>query len=390
MASVVLNIGEARRLVLQAQGLLKQEPFGRGKAATLKAIEQLGYIQIDAISVIERAHHHALWTRVQNYKKSFLDELIAKDKKVFEYWSHAVSFLPMKNLCYYRWRMQHIQGQKKHWYDVDNGSKMHVLSRLENEGPLFARDFEAATRSKGDMWNYSPAKQALHELFMEGKVMAVRHNFQRKYDISERALPANANVQCPDDTEVACFFIKSYLQAQGLGTARQITYQQTELRDIVNSGIEYMLASGMITKVKIKRSDTVSYYALTKNLDSIPVRASKYARFLSPFDNVAIQRDRLSGLFDFDYQTEIYYAKDKRKYGYFSMPILYGSEFIGRIDPKADRVNNVLIINNLQIDHHIRITEQLKEALVRAAWDFAKFNKCNEISLLNSNIKVDI
>jgi uncharacterized protein YcaQ len=220
--------------------------------------------------------------------------------------------------------------------------------------------------------------------------MAVRHNFQRKYDISERVLPANVNAQCPDDTEVACFFIESYLQAQGLGTVRQITYQQTELRDIVNNGIEYMLAHNTITKVNIMRSDAVSYYALTGNLDSIPSRASKHVRFLSPFDNVAIQRDRLSGLFDFDYQTEIYYAKDKRKYGYFSMPILYGSEFIGRIDPKADRVNNVLLINNLQIDDHIRITEQLKKTLVRSAWDFAKFNKCNEIRLLNSNIKVDI
>ena len=155
-------IPRLRRIALDCQGLLRTEAFGRGRAATLRAIEQLGYIQIDTISVVERAHHHVLWSRVPNYRADFLDRLM-QDRQIFEYWFHAAAWLPMRDYRYALPRMEQMNGDRSWFPSSDPKLLRDILRRIETEGPQRARDFEDTRRSGSGWWDWKPAKQALEQ-----------------------------------------------------------------------------------------------------------------------------------------------------------------------------------------------------------------------------------
>ena len=184
--------------MLLSQKLPPGKQTGSAAAATLSAIEHLGYIQIDTISAIERAHHHTLWNRNPRYKPSHLDQLLA-DKKVFEYWSHAASYLPMRDYRYSLPRKQAIKnGEQNHWYERDERLMKSILQRIDSEGPLMARDFENKGKKSGE-WSSKPAKRALENLFMQGDLMVPYHrvNFQKVYHLTERVLPKTRTPPCP-------------------------------------------------------------------------------------------------------------------------------------------------------------------------------------------------
>ena len=362
---------------MHQQGLLTAKPkFGRGKNAVLKAIEHLGYVQIDAISVIQRAHHHTLWSRVPGYKTKQLLDLLAKDRQIYEYWSHAASFLPMKHFRFSLPVMHAIQSQGKHWYQVDADFVGAVLKRIESEGPLYARDFETPQLEPGIMWNWKPAKKALHELFMQGKItIRSREGFQRLYEITERFVPRHIDTTVPTFEEYLWFCVCQNIQAQGLSTIPEIRYQRTFSNQQLTALVQAKLETGELIPLKIGGNRN-SYYTLPEVLDQLPLRSSNQVHLLSPFDNTVIQRKRLKDIFGFDYQTEIYYPVHKRVYGYFSMPILYGTTFIGRMDPKAHRQQKVLEIRNLALEEGVQITDGLIAKLQQKLQEFADFNEC--------------
>jgi len=158
-----------RRIALNQQGLLRAESFGRGKRAVLRAIERLGYVQIDTISVVERAHHHVLWTRVPNYSPRHLEQLVS-ERKLFEYWYHAAAFLPMADYRFSLPRMRQLNGERNWYKNGDRKLMLEILARIEVEGPLRARNFEDARTSNSGWWDWKPAKQALEQLFMQGEL----------------------------------------------------------------------------------------------------------------------------------------------------------------------------------------------------------------------------
>ena len=375
----------ARKLALAQQGLLSAKPkFGRGKKAALKAIEHLGYVQIDAISVIQRAHHHTLWSRVPGYHPDFLNKLLAKDRSIFEYWSHAAAFLPMKDYRYSQHVMQALSDKSKHWYQVEKHFKQQVLEKIKNEGPLYARDFETPQTKPAGMWDWKPAKKALHELFMDGSIVVrSRDGFQRLYDIPERFIPGYSQVTMPDIDEYIWHRCQKAIQAHGLSTISEIRYQRHITGKQVLSVLQHKIDEGLVIPVKIEDSSK-EYYTFPEYLNNIPERVVKQLHFLSPFDNAVIQRKRVKELFDFDYQTEIYYPVDKRKYGYFSLPVLYGTEFIGRIDPKAFREKKLLEIRNLCLEPTVKISDQLIHAIKSKLTNFATFNHCDRFIVTKS------
>ncbi len=184
--------------MLSAQGL-NGSAFGKKKEGTLNAIEHLGYIQIDTISVVERAHHHTIWTRVNDYKKNYLEELI-EDKTVFEYWSHAAAFLPMRDYRFSLYRKNLFATGARKWYDNKKITRF-VYDRIAAEGPLQSKDFEEQKKKAG-WWEWKESKRALEQLFMEGKLMvAKRQGFQKVYDIDERVLTARVNDKIPSEKE---------------------------------------------------------------------------------------------------------------------------------------------------------------------------------------------
>lgn len=213
---VSLSPAEARKLVLNCQRVLQKSRKGRAIDATMSAFSHLGYIQIDTISVVARAHHHTLWARNPRYQLSHLDKLLA-DRKIFEYWSHAAAYLPMEDYRYALPRMQLEKQSKGHWHVKNARLMKQVLKRITDEGPLGSRDFED-TGGKRAVWERKPAKYALEQLFMEGAVMTTaRQGFQKLYDLTERVLPEGLDTSVPSKSEYSKFLVRRFLRANGLG-----------------------------------------------------------------------------------------------------------------------------------------------------------------------------
>lgn len=297
-----LSLPEAQKLVLLSQQVFANKPTGTAKSSTLSAIEHLGYIQIDTISVIERAHHHTLWNRNPRYQASQLDQLVA-ERKVFEYWSHAAAYLPMRD---YRFSLPRkrafASGELAHWYDRDEGLIQLVLARISAEGPLMAKDFDSIGKQAGE-WKAKPAKKALEYLFMQGDLMiSERVNFHKVYDLTERVLPKGTDTTTPDGEAYARFLITQYLRANGLGQVAEMCYLRKGMKRQMTTALAEMVATGEVVSLTAAGQD---YYALPASLDllSRPIPRRR-VRILSPFDNLVIQRKRMKDLFGFDYLIE--------------------------------------------------------------------------------------
>ncbi|MDQ2180518.1 winged helix-turn-helix domain-containing protein [Marinifilum sp. D714] len=374
-----LSPDQARKLVLLSQKLPPVNTKGRAIQNTLHAIEHLGYIQIDTISVVQRAHHHTLWARNPKYQASHLDQLLA-DKKVFEYWSHAAAYLPMRDFRFSLIRKHAIaSGAQNHWYEKDEKLMKAIMKRIELEGPLMAKDFENTDKRRRD-WSSKPAKRALENLFMQGDLMIPgRNNFHKIYDLTERVIPNDINTSAPTEEEYVRFLIVRYLEANGLGLASEMVYLLKNTKSLVEKYLKEMHISGELLNIKVGE---MNYYALPNALDLLnkPLSRSKL-KILSPFDNLLIQRKRMQAIFDFDYQIECYVPEAKRKFGYFSLPILWDGKLVARMDCKADRKTSVLHVNHLALETNLKKTDAFSEALSKELKAFMSFNDCNQIEI---------
>jgi uncharacterized protein YcaQ len=374
-----LSIQQARKLVLLSQRLPPAKPAGSAIAATLSAIEHLGYIQIDTISVIQRAHHHTLWNRNPRYLTSHLNQLIA-NKQVFEYWSHAAAFLPMRDYRYSLPRKLAIaSGNQNHWYERDKRLMKSVLGRIAAKGPLMAKDFEHTGKKSGD-WKSKPAKRALEYLFMQGELMVpYRVNFHKVYDLTERVLPEDTDTTQPDPKEYARFLIIRYLQANGLGQSAEIAYLLKNTKPLVSATLQEMVLNRELLQISAGGN---SYYALPASLEllSKPLARSKL-KILSPFDNLLIQRKRMQALFGFDYLVECYVPETKRQYGYFSLPVLWDGKLVARMDCKAERKKSLLHIHHLALEPGLVKTDAFALALHKELVSFMQFNNCSHLQL---------
>lgn len=378
-----LSIQQAKKLVLLSQKLPPAKQASSALNATLSAIEHLGYIQIDTISAIERAHHHTLWNRNPRYKTEHLDELL-DSRQMFEYWSHAAAYLPMKDYRFSLPRKLAIKdGLLDHWYHRDEALMEMVLKRIENEGPLLARDFSGKGNSSA-FWAPKPAKQALENLFLQGRLMVARRkNFQKVYDLTERVIPQDTDTSMPSPSEQSRHLITRFLQANGLGRAAEMAYLRPGTKRAVSAMLEEMASNNELLRIRVG-ADT--YYALPDSMDllSKPLSRSKL-NILSPFDNLLIQRKRMKTLFNFDYQIECYLPAAKRRYGYFSLPILWDAQLVARMDCKADRKTSVLHINHLTLEPGLTKTDAFANALYKELTSFQQFNSCFSIQLHKSN-----
>ena len=374
-----LSIPQARKLILLSQRVPPAKQAGSAITATLSAIEHLGYIQIDTISAIQRAHHHTLWNRNPRYLSSHLDHLLA-DTQIFEYWSHAASYLPMRDFRYSLPRKQAIaKGDQIHWYERDKHLMNSVLKRIATEGPLMAKDFEHPGK-KSSEWASKPAKRALEYLFMQGDLMIpYRLNFHKVYDLTERVLPSDPNISVPNPEEYARFLITRYLQANGLGQPGEIAYLLKNTKALISATLQEMFSNGELILISVGGN---SYYALPSSQELLnkPL-ARKKLKILSPFDNLLIQRKRIQALFDFDYQIECYVPGPKRKYGYFSLPVLWDGKLVARMDCKAERKKSLLHIYHLALEPGRIKTDAFATALGKELQHFMKFNECKRLCI---------
>ncbi|MCH7335505.1 crosslink repair DNA glycosylase YcaQ family protein [Acinetobacter sp. NIPH 2699] len=368
-----------RHITLEAQGLNQKRPFGSGKAAVLSTLQQLGYVQIDTLSVVARAHHHTFWTRIADYQPQWLDQLVA-ERQIFEYWFHAASYLPMQDFRYALPKMLSIKNGESRYYKADIQVMRNVYDKIRIDGPQKARDFESLSKNNSSWWNWKPTKIALEQLFMQGDLMiCARNGIEKVYDLSERVLPSTTNTTPPTALEYAKYLVKTYLRAYGYTSIKQITHLKKGqlLRQNVEKILSQMLEDKIIQKLQIHELQTI--YVLTDLFEKTYNTDHLSLSLLSPFDNSIIHRERVKACFDFDFRLECYTPQEKRKYGYFCLPILFGDVFVGRVDCKAHRKSGQfelihLHIENTQIDMALWLTPFLN-TLHR----FARFNQCESI-----------
>ncbi len=254
-----------------------------------------------------------------------------------------------------------------------------VLKRIENEGPLMAKDFDTKVKRMGE-WQTRPIKQALENLFMQGELMIpYRVNFHKVYDLSERVLPDNIDTSIPGPEEHARFLITRYLLANGLGTASEMSYLLKNTKGPVISMLQEMLLSGELLQCSAGEN---LYYVLPESLRLLgkPL-ARKKVKILSPFDNLLIQRKRTLELFGFDYQLECYVPAPKRKFGYFVLPVLWDGKLVARMDCKADRKNAHMHIQHLALEPGLKKREAFALALGKELGPFLQFNECSSLSI---------
>jgi len=374
-----LSPAEARKIVLLSQGVLSSSRKGRAIDATLQAVEHLGYIQIDTISVIARAHHHTLWNRCQRYQPNHLEKLVAQ-RSVFEYWSHAAAYLPMRSYRFSLPRMQQEARNTGHWHEKNPRLMRQVLKRIEAEGPLMARDFADPNPGNKAMWQWKPAKYALEQLFMEGRIMATRRQgFNKVYDLTERVLPDTVDRSMPEQEEYARFLVYSFLKAHGLGQLPEFYHLRKAMGPAVRQAVNDMLEQGELLEVKVGKTTWLMLPGAADCLRQSLARAR--LKLLSPFDNLVILRKRIMQLFDFDYQIECYLPADKRRFGYFSLPVLWQGKLVARADCKAHRDQGVLELRNLVVEASVKNPQAMLDPLAAELSAFASFNQCNSISV---------
>lgn len=377
------DLARLRRLALASQGLLQASPFGSGLAGARRAVAHLGYVQIDTISVVERAHHHVLHSRVPKFEPSMINKLLL-DGDVFEYWSHAAAFLPIDDFRFSLPYKQALKSGQTHWYkDPDKKLMAELLARVTSDGPLRSRDIEAkSSNNAAGWWDWKPAKKALEQLYMQGDLMVCdREGFQKVYDLTERVLPSYVDTTFPNLEEFGNHLIDQQLRCHGLASLKGLTYlrRNTGLRKVVKNLVDERLAQGLLEQIKIPSGEVfvIEPDALERRLP----RLNNRLLILSPFDNSVIQRDRLKSLFQYDYQIECYVPEPKRQYGYFCLPLLYRGEFIGRMDCKAHRKERRLEIKSLYLEKQSFDNDMVISAFVEAIKLFSQFQQCDSVTL---------
>ena len=292
MKPVQISSQAARQIILDAQLLNGQSTLKSGKEGLDQIFNQLGYIQIDTINIVERAHNHTLWTRLPGFNNSMLHDYQAVDSKIFEYWGHAMSYLPMSDYRYFLPKMKRFADPSHPWVlnMYKNGKHLlePVMDRIKSEGPLASKDFSRPDNQKGGTWwDWKPAKFALEYLFWRGDLMiAERRNFQKVYDLTERVLPSDIDTSIPDEKEIAGYLVKRALKAMGIANNKEIQkYMQPDAardsdfravnREVIAQTIDEFVEERNITTVHIDGEKGNNNFILTENInDHIEIKES--------------------------------------------------------------------------------------------------------------------
>lgn len=367
MSHLVGNL-QARRFFIARQGLCDPPTRSWGKPGLYDAVERLGFVQVDSINTVERAHHHILFARNQTYRHKHLADLVEKDRSLFENWTHDASIIPTVFFPYWRHRFEHEKqrlrtrwkehfGQEGFDRDLDR-----VLDRVAREGPLLARDFEGDKPSTG-WWDWHPSKAALEYLWRTGELsISRRDGFQKVYDLTERVIPPVHRSRAVTREEFVDWACRSAIERLGIATRSEITAFWRLLSPAEVEGWA-KAHRNELESLRIEGADgrPQPSLALAGTLDVIarsPEPPSRL-RTLSPFDPLLRDRRRAERLFGFNYRIEVFVPEARRRYGYYVYPVLRGDRIVGRIDMKADRASDRLVVRAFWPEPRVRISAAL-------------------------------
>lgn len=252
-----------------------------------------------------------------------------------------------------------------------------VIDRIRTEGPLQSKDFET-DRKRGSWFDWKPAKIALEQLFMEGSLMVKsRKGFQKVYDLTERVVPSSVNQSKPNTDEHAKYLVLFNLRALGIATMKDFTHLRTDLSPVIAKTVARMIKEGEIIACSIDGIKE-SYYVLADTRLNGKIPAVKPLHILSPFDNLVIRRERISKIFDWNYNLECYLPEPKRKFGYFCLPVLHDGKFAGMFDPKADRATGIFHVKKMYVEKHAANAD-FADAFTARLSEFARYNGCEKV-----------
>nr|WP_282565603.1 winged helix DNA-binding domain-containing protein [Paradevosia shaoguanensis] len=357
---------------MHAQRLDEAAPFGEGPEATRLAVEHLGYVQIDTINVIERSHHHILFSRVPGYRRGDLRQAQSMDKSVFEYWTHALSYVPTRDLRFFLPEMKRHKTEPSRWYaDANPNDLKRMLRNIRKDGALSIRDIDDDELVEKDHpWaSRKPSKRVLQLGFYNGDLtISERNGMVKTYELMERHFGWNQRPKAATDKQVAEYLLDRALRSQGLVSLESISYLEAKRKPVFKELIEGRVRCKQLVPVTIEGVEKPQFWATPEVLDAVPEPGQELVHILSPFDPLIIQRKRTSAIFGYDHLFEAYVPKAKRKYGYFSLPVLVGEEIVAALDLKTDRAARKVLIQNwtwMRPDESGRLKGIVEEALGR-------------------------
>lgn len=367
----------ARALWLDSHGL-GAAPVGAPE--TLTQIEALGFVQLDSIQVVARAHHHILWSRDQTYRDRALHRLLESDRAVFEHFTHDASVLPMTTLP--MWRRQFQRMARKVAASSWHGPVLREIDldalrgRIAEEGPLCSADFDSKITGERAMWRRPPHKVGLDYLWYSGQLAThARRGFTKVYDLAERVFPADLHAQEESETAQITWLCDAALERIGFGTLGDVRkfWAAAEVAEVAS----WAEAAREIVPVRIEGADGswtkgVAAPDIAERLAQVSTPTSRL-RILNPFDPAIRDRVRLKRLFGFDYTVEMFVPEAKRIWGYYVYPLLEGQRFVGRLEAKADRNAGVLRVMRLWWEPGIRETAARHAKLEAELARFARF-----------------
>ena len=338
---------DARRIWLQGQRLDTAAPFGEGPTATAAAVEHLGYVQIDTINVIERCHHHILYSRIPAYRRADLKQALSVDKSVFEYWTHALSYVPSRDFRFFMPLMREHKREGHKWFKSVRPADMRKVMRLIKSGPLTIRDIEDDVLvDKEHLWqSRKPSKRALQLAFYTGALtISERNGMLKTYELMTRHFGWERPPKPASAKEVAAYLLDRSLRAQGVVSLDSICHLDAPSKPAVRRVIEARVRKKELVAVAIEGAGKQEHWMRPEALEGAGEGAVGLVHILSPFDPLIIQRKRTELIFGYGHKFEAYVPKAKRVFGYFALPVLVDDEIVAALDLKTDRQNKRLLM----------------------------------------------
>jgi uncharacterized protein len=344
-----LTKAAAKRIWLRAQRLDNRAPFGDGPQAVAAAVEHLGYVQIDTINVVERCHHHILWSRIPEYRRADLRHAQSVDKSVFEYWTHALSYVPSKDLRFFIPAMKRHKREGHKWLGTVRPADLRkVLKLIRRDGALTIRDIDDDVLvDKQHLWSSrKPSKRALQLAFYGGVLtISERNGMLKTYELMTRHFGWDKAPKGASPREVTGYLLDRALRAQGVASLESICHLDAPSKPAVRRLIEARLRRSELVPVSIEGAGKQEHWAEPQILETNSA-ATDLVHILSPFDPLIIQRKRTHLFFDYEHRFEAYVPKEKRRFGYFALPVLVGEHIVAALDLKTDRKNRQLLVQN--------------------------------------------
>lgn len=341
-----LSQRQARRIWIRAQRLDVRAPFGTGAGAVAEAVAHLGYVQIDTIHVIERSHHHILFTRIPDYRRADLRQAQSVDRSVFEYWTHALSYVAARDFRFFIPDMKLHRREGHQWFPSVTPADMRKVMRLVKRGPLTIRDIEDDVLvEKSHLWaSRKPSKRALQLAFYTGAVtISERNGMLKTYELMGRHFGWERFPKAASSAEITGYLLDRALRSQGVVSLDSVCHLDAPRKKAVRTVIERRVRRGEIIPVALEGAGRQEHWALPQALAQAS-EPSELVHILSPFDPLIIQRKRTHLMFGYEHRFEAYVPKQKRRFGYFALPVLVGEEIVAALDLKTDRQKRKLLM----------------------------------------------